>query len=99
MRRASCMTHVNRTAAPTVASSRAFLFAISGSFTELRHKKEFRTFIVANAEEIMNGMESPDYTIGVRWTAPHGVVNASTQSSGEDALVTALMVQGRPVLP
>jgi len=44
-------------------------------------------------------MESPDYSIGVRWTAPQGVVNASTQSSGEDALVTALMVQGRPVLP
>jgi predicted alpha-1,6-mannanase (GH76 family) len=62
-------------------------------------QKEFRTFIVANAEEIMNGMESPDYSIGVRWTAPQGVVNASTQSSGEDALVTALMVQGRPVLP
>lgn len=52
--------------------------------------ERYRAFIAANAESIAGGMQPPEYGIGVAWSAPYGRVNASTQSSGEDALIAAL---------
>jgi predicted alpha-1,6-mannanase (GH76 family) len=52
----------------------------------------YEYFILANADSIWSGMHSPEYGIGTIWTAPWGMVNASTQSSGEDALVVAVAV-------
>jgi predicted alpha-1,6-mannanase (GH76 family) len=53
----------------------------------------YKTFLLANADSIWSGMHPPEYGIGVAWTAPYGTINASTQSSGEDALVAAASVK------
>jgi hypothetical protein len=53
-----------------------------------------KTFVLANADSIWNGMHSPNYDIGTIWAAPYGTVNASTQSSGDDVLVSAVSIGG-----
>lgn len=53
------------------------------------------TFAITNADSIWSGMHPPSYSIGTAWMAPYGTVNASTQSSGDDALVAALSMQNR----
>ncbi|WP_058189043.1 glycoside hydrolase family 76 protein [Terracidiphilus gabretensis] len=54
----------------------------------------YKTFLLTNAESIWAGMKPPDYGIGVTWTAPYGTIDASTQSSGDDALIAAASVSG-----
>lgn len=56
----------------------------------LRYKRSVQT----NADSIWTGMQLHDNGIGVIWAAPYGTINASTQSSGEDALVAAYMIHG-----
>ncbi len=50
----------------------------------------YQQFVLKNAGSIWHGMRPPEYSIGTMWTAPYGTINASTQSSGEDALVAAV---------
>jgi len=50
----------------------------------------FKTFVLANANSIWNGMIPPEYDIGIKWSAPYGTASASTQSSGDDVLVAAV---------
>lgn len=52
----------------------------------------YKAFLIANADSIWNGMRVQEQGIGVAWAPPYGTVNASTQSSGEDALVAAIAV-------
>ncbi len=56
---------------------------------------QFVRFILTNADSIWSGMRQADYGIGVIWAAPWGKINASTQSSGDDALVSAASVEAR----
>lgn len=49
-------------------------------------------FIRSNADSISHGMHPPEYRIGTIWASPWGTINASTQSSGDDALVSAAAV-------
>lgn len=58
-------------------------------------QSRYKTFLITNADSIWSGMRPPEYGIGVVWVAPYGTVNASTQSSGEDALVAAISVGAR----
>jgi predicted alpha-1,6-mannanase (GH76 family) len=53
----------------------------------------FGDFVAANALSISKGMHPPEYGIGEVWSAPYGPANASTQSSGEDALVAAIFMR------
>jgi predicted alpha-1,6-mannanase (GH76 family) len=62
---------------------------------QLSPSPRYEHFILANADSVWSGMHSPEYGIGAIWAAPWGVVNASTQSSGEDALVAAVAVLAR----
>jgi hypothetical protein len=62
---------------------------------QLSPPPRYEHFILANADSVWSGMHSPEYGIGAIWAAPWGVVNASTQSSGEDALVAAVAVLAR----
>ncbi|WP_162601339.1 glycoside hydrolase family 76 protein [Occallatibacter savannae] len=55
----------------------------------------YRDFILKNAESVWSAMKPPAYEIGTSWSAPYGKVNASTQSSGVDALVAAVAVGSR----
>ena len=55
----------------------------------------YRDFVVKNADAVWKGMQPPKYEIGTSWSAPHGEANASTQSSGMDALVSAAAVSQR----
>lgn len=55
----------------------------------------YNAFVIANAKSIWRGMMPPEYGIGVIWSSPYGEVNASTQSSGVDALVAAAAVEVR----
>jgi len=57
---------------------------------KLAPSPRYKQFVLANADSIGNGMRPPEYGIGTIWAAPYGTINASTQSSGEDALVSAL---------
>jgi predicted alpha-1,6-mannanase (GH76 family) len=57
--------------------------------------EKFQKFVVANADSLLKGMHSPDDTIGIRWSAPYGAANASTQSSGVDVLVAAFSMRGK----
>jgi predicted alpha-1,6-mannanase (GH76 family) len=52
----------------------------------------YKAFLLANADSIRAGMKPPEYSIGVVWAAPYGTINASTQSSGADALVAAASI-------
>ncbi len=52
----------------------------------------YRAFVRKNAESVCEGMQPPKYEIGTGWNTPYGKVNASTQSSGLDALVAAIEV-------
>lgn len=52
----------------------------------------YRDFIVKNADAVWKGMQPPQYEIGTSWSAPYGEANASTESSGLDALVAAAAV-------
>jgi predicted alpha-1,6-mannanase (GH76 family) len=56
---------------------------------EVAPASRYKSFVKANADSIWQGMHAPDYDIGTRWSPPYGTVNASTQSSGEDVLVSA----------
>jgi predicted alpha-1,6-mannanase (GH76 family) len=56
--------------------------------------EQYRNFVAVNARSIAQGMEPPEYGIGERWSGPYGPANASTQSSGEDALVAAILMRG-----
>jgi predicted alpha-1,6-mannanase (GH76 family) len=53
---------------------------------------KYKSFLLANADSIWAGMKPPDHGIGVAWVAPYGNIDASTQSSGDDALVAAASV-------
>jgi predicted alpha-1,6-mannanase (GH76 family) len=55
----------------------------------------YKTFLIANAKSIWQGMEPPEYGIGLMWMSPYGEANASTQSSGLDALVAAAAIEAR----
>jgi predicted alpha-1,6-mannanase (GH76 family) len=55
---------------------------------------KYKAFILANADSIWAGMKPPDYAIGVSWASPYGAIDASTQSSGDDALIAAVTVSG-----
>jgi len=55
----------------------------------------YKRFVNANAESIWKGMQPPEYGIGLMWSSPYGDVNASTQSSGVDALVAAAALEAR----
>lgn len=57
---------------------------------------EYRNFVAKNVESIRQQMIAPDYYIGERWTGPHGSANASTQSSGMDALVAVRTMRQGP---
>jgi predicted alpha-1,6-mannanase (GH76 family) len=54
---------------------------------------EYRDFVAINSDRILKQMKSPDYSIGERWTDLSGTSNASTQSSGMDAIVTDLAIR------
>jgi predicted alpha-1,6-mannanase (GH76 family) len=54
--------------------------------------RRYKSFVQANAASIWQGMHPPDYEIGTKWDAPYGTVNASTQSSGADVLVSAVLM-------
>jgi predicted alpha-1,6-mannanase (GH76 family) len=56
---------------------------------------QYVRFILSNADSIWSGMRPPEYGIGALWDAPWGKINASTQSSGDDALVSAASVEAR----
>jgi len=51
-----------------------------------------RDFVMKNADAVWNGMQPPKYEIGTSWSEPHRAANASTQSSGVDALVAGAAV-------
>jgi predicted alpha-1,6-mannanase (GH76 family) len=53
---------------------------------------QYKEFLLANADSIWAGMKPPDYGIGIAWMTPYGTIDASTQSSGEDALIAAASV-------
>jgi predicted alpha-1,6-mannanase (GH76 family) len=53
---------------------------------------QYKTYLLTNADSIWAGMKPPDHGIAVIWTSPYGTIDASTQSSGEDALVAATSV-------
>jgi predicted alpha-1,6-mannanase (GH76 family) len=55
-------------------------------------RASYRDFVVNNAKSVWKGMRPPKYEIGTSWSAPYGEANASTQSSGVDALVAAAAV-------
>lgn len=57
-----------------------------------RHKQRYRRFILRNATSILRYDQSPSHGLGLVWSGPPGVANASTQSSAMDALVAALQV-------
>lgn len=61
-----------------------------GSLYKVTPSPRYKAFVTVNANSIWNGMQAPQYNIGATWTAPHGTVNASTQSSGADVLVAAV---------
>lgn len=50
----------------------------------------YSDFLRGNARSIARGMKPPEFGIGERWSEPYGAVDASTQSSGSDALVAVL---------
>lgn len=62
---------------------------------KVRPSPHYAEFMLANADSIWKGMRPPDYSIGTIWASPWGTVNASTQSSGDDALVAAAAVDER----
>jgi len=53
---------------------------------------EYRDFLVKNADAVWKQMQAPKYEIKTSWTSPYDEANASTQSSGLDALVAAAAV-------
>jgi predicted alpha-1,6-mannanase (GH76 family) len=55
----------------------------------------YREFVLRNAESVWAGMHPPDYDIGSTWAPPYGKANASTESSGLDALVAAIELTAR----
>jgi len=57
--------------------------------------ESYRNFIEKNADSIWKSMKPTEYKIGTSWSPPYGSVNASTQSSGVDALVAAAALKGR----
>jgi predicted alpha-1,6-mannanase (GH76 family) len=56
---------------------------------KLSPSPQYAHFIRTNADSIRSGMHPPEYSIGTMWASPWGTANASTQSSGDDALVSA----------
>jgi predicted alpha-1,6-mannanase (GH76 family) len=50
---------------------------------------QYRKFVEANAESIWKGAQPPEFPLGLMWSAPYGIANASTQSSATDLLVAA----------
>lgn len=55
----------------------------------------YKEFLLRNAESVWKQMHAPEYEIGSTWAPPYGKGNASTQSSGLDALVAAIAVSAR----
>jgi predicted alpha-1,6-mannanase (GH76 family) len=55
----------------------------------------YKDFIVTNADSIWKGMQVLNSEIGTMWSPQYGKANASTQSSGADALVAAAEVKSR----
>jgi predicted alpha-1,6-mannanase (GH76 family) len=51
---------------------------------------QYIEFVRANVDNIWNGMHPPEFGIGTIWAVPYGTINASTQSSGDDALNSAV---------
>lgn len=50
----------------------------------------YKEFLKRNADSVWNQMLPPEYEIGSTWGPPYGAANASTQSSGVDALIAAM---------
>jgi predicted alpha-1,6-mannanase (GH76 family) len=65
------------------------------SLYEISGIKSYRDFVLRNAEGVWEGMQPPRREIGTRWSPPYGKANASTQSSGVDALVATVTVSAR----
>jgi predicted alpha-1,6-mannanase (GH76 family) len=55
----------------------------------------YKSFVEANEGSIWEEMQGSGYGIGTRWDAPYGAINASTQSSGDDVLVSAVSMQAQ----
>jgi predicted alpha-1,6-mannanase (GH76 family) len=55
----------------------------------------YKDFVVKNADAVWKGMRQSKYEIGTSWSPPYGDANASTQSSGVDALVAAAALEAR----
>jgi len=60
------------------------------SLYKIAPSPRYKAFVSVNANSIWKAMQTPPYNIGTAWTAPYGPVNASTQSSGVDVLVSAV---------
>jgi predicted alpha-1,6-mannanase (GH76 family) len=60
------------------------------SLDEAAFLPPYHKFIFTNADSIWSGTRAPDYHLGLIWSAPFGEVNASTQSSAADVLVSAM---------
>jgi predicted alpha-1,6-mannanase (GH76 family) len=55
----------------------------------------YRDFLIRNAESVWKQMHAPEYEIGSTWAPPYRKANASTQSSGLDALVADIEATAR----
>ena len=53
----------------------------------------YKDFLLRNADSVWKEMQPRKYEIGIIWNTPYGDANASTQSSGADALVAAIAVE------
>jgi predicted alpha-1,6-mannanase (GH76 family) len=62
---------------------------------EISEVKSYKDFVLRNADSVWEGMKPPKREIGTRWSPPYGKADASTQSSGVDALVAAVTVSVR----
>lgn len=60
---------------------------------EVAPSSRFGDFVETNVLSISKGMHPPQYGIGEGWSAPYGPANASTQSSGDDALIAAISMR------
>lgn len=61
--------------------------------------KQYRRFILTNADSILRHDQTPDHALGLAWSGPPGKPNASTQSSALDALVAALEISQKQTQP
>lgn len=63
-----------------------------GELYTITRSPQYGKFVVINADSVWGAARSPEYHLGLIWSAPYGEVNASTQSSAADALVAAMRI-------